>query len=368
MLKALKNHYWRLHQLLTSHEKLARLSRSPSRASDSLPIKTPSRIYLELTYTLWTHGQADETYYAQNIHHLGRSVRRNYISYPNFRRMRDHANKHKSSSLDYTIVLRDKVLFDRYFRPTGIRIPNLVWQGEEVPLSQAVESLSKANLTTNEENQSGRRFFFKPALGIKGENVFHVELEPDATDALAAERTSPPPFLKGRWLAQEALRQHPVLAALNASSVNTLRIVTYLNRDSEPVVYLAYLRIGRAGRVVDNAASGGIIVSLDQKTGILRKPAYLMNGASATLISKHPDTGTELTSHELPFFFEALAQTLEAHRALPQVHSIGWDVALTETGPVLLEGNDDWGGNSVMWLSKDFQNDLRIIFDASEPA
>ena len=33
---------------------------------------------------------------------------------------------------------------------------------------------------------------------------------------------------------------------------------------------------------------------------------------------------------------------VELHKVMFRSHSIGWDVAITENGPVIIEGNDRW--------------------------
>ena len=35
--------------------------------------------------------------------------------------------------------------------------------------------------------------------------------------------------------------------------------------------------------------------------------------------------------------------TLDAHRIFPDFPSVGWDIAIAPTGPILIEGNHNWG-------------------------
>ncbi|MBN1123653.1 MAG: hypothetical protein JXA82_01500 [Sedimentisphaerales bacterium] len=75
------------------------------------------------------------------------------------------------------------------------------------------------------------------------------------------------------YILQEKLTQHESLSRFNQSSVNTIRVFTYRSVVTEKVVALhAVLRIGREGSVVDNQASGGISVGIDNE-GVLNKYA-----------------------------------------------------------------------------------------------
>jgi hypothetical protein len=56
----------------------------------------------------------------------------------------------------------------------------------------------------------------------------------------------------------------------------------------------------------------------------------------------HPDTGRRVAGEMLPSWPEARDLALEAHRRFPTLGSVGWDVALTPDGPVLVEGNPVW--------------------------
>jgi len=53
----------------------------------------------------------------------------------------------------------------------------------------------------------------------------------------------------------------------------------------------------------------------------------------------HPDTGAPIEGRVLPFWPETVALACRAHAAfLPRV-IVGWDIAITSGGPVLIEGN-----------------------------
>ena len=54
------------------------------------------------------------------------------------------------------------------------------------------------------------------------------------------------------------------------------------------------------------------------------------------------DPGCVFKDLKLSDYEKGLELCLRAHALLPRLKSIGWDVAFTPQGPVLIEGNDDW--------------------------
>ena len=56
----------------------------------------------------------------------------------------------------------------------------------------------------------------------------------------------------------------------------------------------------------------------------------------------HPVSGERITGCIIPYYDQAIALAKQAAMRIPSVRSIGWDVAITETGPHILEGNDNW--------------------------
>ena len=67
-----------------------------------------------------------------------------------------------------------------------------------------------------------------------------------------------------------------------------------------------------------------------------------MGYGTSLCVERHPVTGVCFENFSLPFWDEVEKLVLKAHAFIPSVISIGWDVAITEKGPVLLEGNDNW--------------------------
>lgn len=138
------------------------------------------------------------------------------------------------------------------------------------------------------------------------------------------------------WLLEEYLPQHPEIAAINPSSVNTLRIWV-LERGGEFKSHHAVLRIGRAGSQVDNTTSGGFGCVVDMETGRLRAGLDLKRPHEPIL--RHPDTGVELPGRPVPYWDESLALGAKALSLFPEMRFAGLDVAITPTGPAMIELN-----------------------------
>ncbi len=137
------------------------------------------------------------------------------------------------------------------------------------------------------------------------------------------------------FLIQEWISQHKDIAALNPTSVNTLRILSYRSKMEVLIIY-SVIRIGRSGSVIDNQCAGGISTTID-KEGKLGKEAF--GGFSDDNITK-TDTGITLEGYQLPSYDKAIEMVKRLHLKLPYFNIIGWDVAIQEDGePVLIEFN-----------------------------
>lgn len=138
----------------------------------------------------------------------------------------------------------------------------------------------------------------------------------------------------GIGILEELVIQHPLMASLCPTSVNTCRIATLMGDKQDGIVY-AFLRIGN-GKVMDNVDCGGMAARIDLATGKLLTVGADKQGNT---FIKHPMTNTSIIGFKIPFWEEAKAMCLEAAKIVPEMRFIAWDVAITEKGPTFIEGN-----------------------------
>jgi len=143
------------------------------------------------------------------------------------------------------------------------------------------------------------------------------------------------------YLVQPVVVQHPLLASLTNISVNTVRIDTYLVGDT---VHFnkAVLRVGNGIACTDNWASGGYIVKIDLDSGTLRGTGKIKSKYGKGEYSSHPRSGIRFDGLVLPYWQELKSLVRKAAPVMLPLRSLGWDVALTPEGPLLIEVNHDY--------------------------
>ena len=138
----------------------------------------------------------------------------------------------------------------------------------------------------------------------------------------------------GIGILEELVVQHPAMASLCPTSVNTCRIATLLGDKRQGIVY-AFLRIGN-GKVMDNVDCGGMAARIDIESGKLLTVGVDKQGNT---FLKHPMTNTSIIGFQIPFWEEAKSMCMEAAQVIPEMKYIAWDVAITAKGPTFIEGN-----------------------------
>ncbi|HHB1557816.1 TPA: sugar-transfer associated ATP-grasp domain-containing protein, partial [Vibrio cholerae] len=143
------------------------------------------------------------------------------------------------------------------------------------------------------------------------------------------------------YLIEEKINQHSFNLKFHSHSVNTVRVDTLLTKSGEVIINSAYLRIGRNGRNVDNWSGklGGIGVNINIDNGTLGECGI---DYSRKIYTHHPDTQICFSGLTIPYWNDIIDIVKKAALELPKLRSLGWDVALTENGPILLEVNRDY--------------------------
>ncbi|RPI44550.1 MAG: hexapeptide transferase [Bacteroidetes bacterium] len=189
------------------------------------------------------------------------------------------------------------------------------------------------------ENPTGK-IVIKDALGQCGWEVEVVKSSDFSRDGLIR-------YMKSRKfnLAEEYIIQHPEMARLSDSGVNTVRIITQVNGDHQPEIFGARLRVS-VNNHVDNMASDNIAAAIDIPTGRVTGPG-VFSDITRSDVTQHPVTGVMLDGFRIPMWEECIDLVKRAASLHPENRSIGWDVVITTAGPQLLEGNHNWC--KILW-------------------
>lgn len=122
------------------------------------------------------------------------------------------------------------------------------------------------------------------------------------------------------------------LQCLNPTSCNTLRVHTYRNRNKQEIQFLSsYLRIGKLGKVVDNAYSGGYCGRIS-KDGYLNRVVRVYPYS----IDTKTESGVDVSRYKINDFEKIVSTVKRAHSLLPMFDLVGWDVAVDREGKVII--------------------------------
>ncbi len=347
---------------LRGHGTLLELSRAGCLRDGAYPRKSRLMRYLDLLYLSLRWGERTPAYYAQEADRKGRSVSRDYLSYRRFKSLRDRQNRMNGSHpFDYCCFLQDKLLLERHLRSNALRTASTL--GVIHP-DLTLETTGRRPLGECLDDPSfSLRGFCKPQFGLNGNGVFLLSAA--GGELTINEKTATPDDLKKLidmpYLVQTPVEQHPELARLHPRSVNTLRIVTIMKPD-DVEVFIAFLRIGGNGSLADNSKGGKALVAIDADSHYLEEVGYWVEGEDFRPVTRHPNTGVVFGEVKVPLFDRCCEVARSAHRTLPAIRSVGWDLAVEPDDVCFLEGNDSWSGRSVMWLMPDFPQQIRQRF------
>ena len=196
-----------------------------------------------------------------------------------------------------------------------------------------------------------RDFLVKPATGGQGRGISIWRYQPETGQWKSQGRTADAGTLlkgleeqaattPGGLVVQEVLANGQEIVPFAPFALSTFRTVTVLDEKGEPTVVVGQFRTAtKAESPVDNFHAGGCLFHIDLESGRFGKGEqgdYCDNPVS---IERHPATGNQISGVAVPRLAEIRALALRAHALLPSLPCIGWDIAVTEGGPVLVEAN-----------------------------
>lgn len=206
--------------------------------------------------------------------------------------------------------------------------------------------------------EAGRRLLdldqvvLKPVTGRGGRGV-HVM---SGRDVLSFEHAPSPDLV-----VQEQVVPSPCWADVNPSSLNTMRVVAVRPRHGDPVLAAAVHRFGtvRSG-CVDNVSAGGICSRIDLEDGRLGPAVALPRAARRVEFDTHPDTGRRISGARVPDWPSVRALALRLMECFPEADHVGWDLCLSDRGPLVVEGNGEAPNLNVVQFHGPFLQDERV--------
>ena len=222
--------------------------------------------------------------------------------------------------------LNDKHVFNRFFRDFVHR--------DWLYIPDSTEEELRAFLAGHD------RFLMKACSETRGEGIElydRSDIDPDAF--LEKNRGRP-------YLMEALIEQHPAMAAINPSSVNTIRVITARKGDRAAIIG-AGLRTGGGAQFVDNFHHGGTAYPIDLETGIVNGRGIDLHGSP---VLRHPATGAVMPGFQIPHWDMVKEQALKAAVVPPHVGYVGWDVAVTPEGVEFIEGNVNYPGTTIIQL------------------
>lgn len=196
---------------------------------------------------------------------------------------------------------------------------------------------------------NNKEFMIKPIDGLGGASVCKMK-----SNSITNREEFMNKLTNERLFIEELIIQHKKMSMLCESSVNTIRIMTFVNNDKSEILYAA-LRVGNGTCEVDNFHKGGMGVYIDTKTGKLKGNAIDKNLKE---FKRHPVSKVYFDKFALPFWNDVKELVLKAAKVNQNIKVVGWDVAITKTGPILVEGNRRPGFDLVQVLSKRGRKDI----------
>jgi len=268
-------------------------------------------------------------------------------------------------------LVEDKVVFHAQCAGLGLPVPRAfviltrsgAWLAREaafVEWSTVVEHMK----TLREDY-----LIVKPGNGVYGHGVRLVGRDSDGQWIDQSGRTFDEEGFRAycdeqsaydRFLLQERIHNHPEIIALTGlATLQTVRVITVSGGDGAPgEIVLANWRIAGHEGVTDNFDYGqgsSMLAAVDTGTGRIQSVVGAKrNGNGIREVQTHPVTGAPLVDFALPHWDAVREVICTATAHFAPLRLVGWDIALAQDGPVLIEANArfDAGQNAFRALPR----------------
>lgn len=240
----------------------------------------------------------------------------------------------------YSILIDDKILCHEILESNGFPVPEILFSLVGGKFYKKHKIICESDVVRILSEVKESRVFVKYYNSGAGSGVFIITKKNDkffidenieATPSNLIKR-----FSEGSFFFERQIIQETTLREFNPDTVNTIRVLTYKNK-----VVSAAIRFGGKGSFVDNLAKGGAAVSLDIETGLTGE--YGEREFDPNKYYEHPDSHIKFANVKIEQWPEVKRLVEDVCKCLPYYKSVGFDIATTDKGPVIIEINNGAG-------------------------
>lgn len=297
--------------------------------------KSPLRQFAEQMRLMWKFGLAPKTYYQFELFDPALASRAGQYLQRNETKAAAYKIMHKPTGHR----LSEKLDFHNRCRQLGLPVAPVVFAA-----ANGAPDAEFADLTELPPFD----LFIKPRKGSGGRGAIKWQYAEGIFIAKDGQHMSPTALHHAlvaqsneiNMLVQKTLSNHTDLADVNCGTLSTIRIVTCRNESGAYEVTNAAFRMPRvSGSAVDNFHAGGIASAVNIVTGRLGPATDLGLSPHSGWFTAHPITGAAIDGRELPLWQEARDLVERAHPHFSDFAVIGWDIAILQDGPCIIEAN-----------------------------
>lgn len=273
--------------------------------------RSPLSLYLEFFYCYVRYGCLPRQFFNGEFWNKTSNDRHDIMTYRSFCKIMNRLNKPQDVHL-----LENKARFNQLFADFCHREWLL---SSESSYAEIEEFICRHN-----------QVIIKPFDQMEGHGIYKLELDSIKDMTLSVKQLKASPVM-----IEEILKQHPKMVFGN-TSVNTVRVNTLLDNNCKAHIVSCVLRAGVGDSVVDNYCSGGAIYPVDVESGVVTGKGKSRCGDAHIV---HPGTNIMMLGYQVPNWQTLKKEIVIAAERIPTLRLVGWDVALTDNGIALIEGN-----------------------------
>ncbi|MGM9874902.1 MAG: sugar-transfer associated ATP-grasp domain-containing protein [Bacilli bacterium] len=264
-------------------------------------------LFIDIVYCSVKYGAGPYDYQEFEFYNLNSKERKTYLT-----RVKNNAIVRMFNNKEIAKKFDDKVEFNKIF--------NKYLKRDWLYLDNNYEEFVKFC-------ESKKDFIAKPVGGSGGEGIELIKV-----DKKNYKKTYEYLISNNKLLVEEKIIQNKKIGMLNKTSVNTFRIVSFFDGKETHILNVVF-KIGNGG-VTDNFSSGSMYTFV--RDGKIIVPAI---DRDDNIFYEHPISKINIVGYEIPNYDKAIDLVKECAKKVPEVKYVGWDVAITDSDAVIIEGN-----------------------------